>query len=261
MGALQNILYEEKGPRVILTLNRPKALNALNRETLCDLIEACKTIRASQTVRVVIIRGAGEKAFVAGADIKYLSTATPAEALKFARLGHRAFSMLERLDQVVIAAIDGYALGGGCELALACDLILATPESKLGQPEVNLGIIPGFGGTQRLSRLVGKNRAKELIFTGRMIDAEEAFRIGLVQKVVPKGSLMEEAERWAHTIASKAPIAIERAKKAINAGFETDLHTANELERNAFVASFATEDRREGLQAFLEKRKPQFKGE
>jgi enoyl-CoA hydratase len=257
---LKNILFEKRGPIVVLTFNRPQALNALNEETLQDLLRACRQIREDREVRAVILTGAGGKAFVAGADIKAMGEMAPLDALRFARLGHRAFAMLEKLDPVVIAAVDGYALGGGCELILCCDLILATPESRFGQPEVNLGIIPGFGGTQRLGRLMGRNRAKDLIFTGRQITAPEAYEYGLVQKIVSKEELMKEALRWADQVLSKGPVAIELSKKAINNGMETGLPAGCELERNAFAAVFATEDRKEGIQAFLEKRKPNFRG-
>lgn len=253
-----NILYEQDGGIGIITVNRPAALNALNRETLEELSELLDKLAKDRSVKIVIVTGAGEKAFVAGADIAAMQPMSAIEARDFSRFGQEVFDKLENLPQPVIAAINGFALGGGCELALACDLRFATGNAKFGQPEVGLGIPPGFGGTQRLPRLVGKGRAKELLFSGDVIDAQEAYRIGLVNKVVAAGELMNTAKAVAAQIASRAPAAVQLCKAAINKGLDTTLAVGTAYEAEVFGLCFATADQKEGMSAFLEKRKPQF---
>jgi enoyl-CoA hydratase len=254
-----NILLEKEDDLAVLTINRPKVLNALNGETLRELDEAVEQIAADEEVRVVIITGAGEKAFVAGADIAFMQTLTPLEARQFSRLGQKVFSKIENLPQPVIAAINGFALGGGCELAMACDIRIASENAKLGQPEVNLGIIAGFGGTQRLPRLVNPGLAKEILFTADMYDAEAAHRIGLVNHVVPAAELMNFCKNMARRIAARGPIAVRLSKEAVNEGLEMDLEKAIAHEADLFAVAFATEDRNEGISAFLAKKKPEFK--
>ncbi|MFH2056911.1 MAG: enoyl-CoA hydratase-related protein [bacterium] len=257
----QNIKTEVTGAVGKITIDRPKALNALNSETLSELSMAFSDFENGGEVRVCIVTGGGEKAFVAGADIGELKTYDMAGAKEFAENGHELFAMIENSPIVTIAAVNGFALGGGCELAMACDIRIASEKAKFGQPEVGLGIIPGFGGTQRLPRLVGKGRAKELIFTGRIIEAEEAMRIGLADAICPPDKIGEAAEALAGSIAGKGPQAIQFAKSAINTGLDLDLANGNRYEINTFAALFATADKEEGLSAFLEKRKPAFKGE
>jgi enoyl-CoA hydratase len=210
--------------------------------------------------RVLIITGGGEKAFVAGADIAEMSGMTAGQAREFAALGHRVFQLLEALPQATIAAVNGFALGGGCELAAACDLVYASEKAKLGLPEVTLGIIPGFGGTQRLTRLLGRGRAKEIIFTGEMIDAAKACDVGLVLEVLPADKLMEHCRAVAGKLLKRGPLAIAQAKRVIEHGADADLRIGNELERQAFAVLFGSEDTREGMKAFLEKRPPRFTG-
>lgn len=256
----KNIWIERKDKLEIITINRPNLLNALNDETISELHQALREIFKDEQVRVVIFTGAGEKAFVAGADIGELKICNALSGHRKSINGQRLLYHIENMEQVAIAAINGFALGGGCELALACDVRIASENAKLGQPEVNLGIIPGYGGTQRLPRLVGKGKAKELIFTGDMVDAAEAMRIGLVEKVVPPAELMKTAEEMAAKIISKGPLAIKAAKRAINLGLDVDLKSGLEYEAMEFSAICATEDKTEGTSAFLEKRKPNFKG-
>lgn len=244
----------------VITLNRPKALNALNTQTVHELGSAVMEVLRNQAVRALILTGAGEKAFVAGADIAEMSALTPGQAREFASLGHMVLQSLENLAIPTIAAVNGFALGGGLELALACDLVYASENAVLGLPEVGLGVIPGFGGTQRLSRIVGKQRAKELVFTGRRITAEVALRQGLILDVVPQAGLLAHCRAVAQEMAKNGPLAIAQAKRAIEFGMNTDLQTGNELERQAFGVLFGTEDQREGMSAFLEKRKPSFQG-
>lgn len=243
----------------IITMNRPEALNALNSKVLSDLQDVIEQINDDPSVKSVILTGAGN-AFVAGADIKEMVSKTPEEAREYTQFGHDVFNKLEQLPKPVIAAVNGYALGGGCELALACDLIVASNKAKLGLPEVGLGIHPGFGGTQRLPRLVGKAKAKELIFTTEIISAEEAERIGLVNKVVPPEQLLSTAKKMAYKIASQGPVAIKLAKSVINRGSEVDLQTGLGMELDSVTEAFTTEDKTEGMNAFIEKRKPDFKG-
>jgi len=256
----KNILIERKDKLEVITINRPNVLNALNDETISELHQALREIFKDEQVRVVIFTGAGEKAFVAGADIGELKVCDALSGHRKSINGQRLLYHVENMEQVAIAAINGFALGGGCELALACDIRIASENAKLGQPEVNLGIIPGYGGTQRMARLVGKGKAKELIFTGDMIDAAEALRIGLVEKVVPQAELMKTAQEMAAKIISKGPLAIKAAKRAINLGLDVDLKSGLEYEAMEFSSICATEDKTEGTSAFLEKRKPNFRG-
>lgn len=255
-----NILVEKDGHTAVLTVNRPQVLNALNAETLLEIDKAVDELAEEPAVRVIIITGAGEKAFVAGADIAFMSKLTPLEARDFARLGQRVLSKIENLPKPVIAAVNGYALGGGCELAMACDIRVASEKAKFGQPEVNLGLIAGFGGTQRLTRLVNPGMAKEILFTGDMIDAETAKRIGLVNHVVPSEELMSFCKSLASRIASRGPVAVRLTKEAVNEGLEMDLEKALAHEADLFGLVFATADREEGISAFLAKRQPQFQG-
>jgi enoyl-CoA hydratase len=258
--AYENILLEKQDDVAIVTVNRPKALNALNAPTLSELEQVFTELAGDDSVSVVILTGAGEKAFVAGADISFMQKLTAVEARKFALLGQAAFNKIENLPQPVIAAINGFALGGGCELAMACDIRLASENAKFGQPEVNLGVPPGFAGTQRLPRLVGKGRAKELLYTADMIDAQEAYRIGLVNKVFPAAELMDAAQKMAKKIASKGQIAVRLTKSAVNQGLEMDAERGMAYEAEVFGLVFSTEDQKEGMKAFLEKRKADFKG-
>ena len=252
----EHIKVEKKKEIGIITLNRPEARNALNRKMLHELGDALTELENAPQIRVIII--AGNKDFCAGADIKELHAIKPAEIETFCRWGHKVFDQLESMGKPVIAAITGFALGGGCELALACDIRIAGESAKFGQPEVNLGLIPGFGGTQRLSRLIGVGKAKEMIFTGEIMGAKEAASIGLVNSVVKDEELMTKAEETAQVIAQKAPIAVKMAKALINENQE--IKEGLEKEITFFARCFATQDRLEGINAFLEKRKPHFKG-
>ena len=252
---MKNIIVEVENEIAVVTISREKSLNALNSETLAELKECFENIAARKDVRVLILTGAGKKAFVAGADISEMVNATPAEGRKMGMLAKEAFMLLETMPQVTIAAVNGYALGGGCEISMACDIRIASDNAKFGQPEVGLGILPGFGGTQRLARLVGKGRAKEIIFTCDQIDAQEAYRIGLANKVVPQDELLDACKSMAEKIMSKGSYAISLAKEAINTGLETDLASGLTLEADLFGLSFSTADKKEGMTAFLEKRK------
>lgn len=256
----KNLLYTCKDGIATLTINRPEALNALNAATINELISAFTQIRDDAAVKLVILTGAGEKAFVAGADISEMQPLDAVTGRQFARLGHQLGALIEDLSKPVIAAINGFALGGGCELALCCDIRLASDNARFGQPEVNLGVIPGFGGTQRLARLIGKGRASELIMTGDMIDAAEAYRVGLVNKVCPSSELLAAAQKMALKIVSKGPVAVGFAKAALRDGLETDLARACTHEADLFGLCFATSDQKEGMQAFLDKRPAQFIG-
>ncbi|MGA3120765.1 MAG: enoyl-CoA hydratase-related protein [Polyangiaceae bacterium] len=251
---------DRQDPIAVFTLNRPDKLNALNEEVFREMLEAIDAIDRTAGVRAVIVTGAGDKAFAAGADIAAMTEMSSAEAKRFADLGHRVGTALESARIPFIAAVNGFALGGGCELAMACDFIYASDKAKIGQPEVNLGVVPGFGGTQRLSRRVGAGRARELCMTGEILGAEAALRIGWVDAVVPHDQLRAHAERVAHTIASKAPLAIAAIKRTIVRGQDVALSTANELEAATFASLFGTHDQREGMRAFIEKRPPQFTG-
>ena len=238
----------------LVTIDRPKALNALNSETLGELNECLKELEQRKDIRVILLTGGGQKAFVAGADISEMVNAAPAGGRAMALLADEAFCRLENMSQVTIAAVNGYALGGGCEIAMACDIRIAAENAVFGQPECGLGIIPGFGGTQRLARLVGKGRAKELIFTCGRIDAQEAYRIGLANKVVPQAELLDVCRAMAKTIMSKGGYAVSVAKAVINAGLDMDLINGLKMEADAFGLTFATHDKQEGMTAFLEKR-------
>lgn len=256
----KNIIVTEKDGIQILQINRTEVLNALNRETLLELSTQLHDFANNNKASVLIITGAGSRAFVAGADIEAQYPLNSDEGRQWGLLGHQVCRQIEETDKPVIAVINGYALGGGCELAMACDIRIASERARLGQPEVTLGITPGFGGTQRLPRLVGIGKAKELIFTGKMIDAFEAHRIGLVDEVYPPEQLMQEAMKMAEEIAARAPLAVSYAKAQINSGLQTDINTGLALEVGYFALCFATKDQKEGMGAFLQKRKPQFEG-
>ena len=252
---MTNILLEKKSLYAVATINRPKALNALNSEVLSDLDELVQTVSADADIRALVITGSGEKAFVAGADIGEMSTLTPAEGEAFGKHGNDVFRKLETLPIPTIAAINGFALGGGCELSMSCDIRICADTAVFGQPEAGLGITPGFGGTQRLARLVGPGMAKQLIYTAKNIKADEAYRIGLVNAVYPLDELMPAAEKMAETIAKNAPIAVRACKKAINEGLEEKMDDAVVIEEKLFGSCFKTTDQIEGMSAFLEKRK------
>ena len=254
----ETILVEQEGPIGILKLNRPQALNALNSKVISELIAALEDIEKGVMPKVVILTGAGEKAFVAGTDIMEMEKLSSFEAREFANFVRQAIDKVAALNRPVIAAINGFALGGGCELAMACDIRIASEKAKMGQPETGLGIIPGSGGTQRLPRLVGVSKAKQLVFTGELIDAKTALEIGLVDKVVPPDQLMEETKKIAGTIASKPRIALALAKSAINRGLDMALQDGLSYEIECFAECFATKDQKEGMRAFLEKRKPNY---
>ena len=256
----ENLLVEIADGIAVVTINRPKALNALNEQTLRELQFAFTQFASNDRAQVIIITGSGEKAFVAGADIAAMQPLSAIDARQFAQLGHEVMRSIEGCPKPVIAAVNGFALGGGCELALGCDIRIASENARFGQPEVNLGVIPGFGGTQRLARLVGKGRALELIFTGDMIDAAEAYRIGLANKMVPLGDLLVTARQLAAKIISKGPFAVKLAKEAVRNGLEMDLARANQYEADLFGLCFASADQKEGMQAFLEKRPAKFTG-
>jgi enoyl-CoA hydratase len=241
---------------VILKINRPKQLNALNKEALVQLYSKLQDIQEDESVLSVILTGAGEKAFVAGADIGELKDLNSYEAMEYSLFGHRVFSFIENYDKPVIAAINGYALGGGLELALVCDIRIASDNAKFGMPEINLGIIPGYGGTQRLSKLIGKAKAKEMIFTGNSIDANEAERLGLVNKVVTSDRLMDSAIELCIDLNKKSPVALKQAKQVINNGFGLSVEHGLMLEANAFGVCFSTEYQKESMTAFMERRKP-----
>lgn len=254
------LLYEKEDGIGIITVNRPKEFNAQNSEMLAELTALLTDIEADDEVRVIIITGSGDKAFIAGSDVKEMLPETSITIRKFHAANRLLLEKLEKLPKPVIAAINGFALGGGCELAMSCDLRIAAENARLGQPEINLGIIPGAGGTQRLTRLVGMARAKELIYTGDLIDAKTAFNIGLVNKVVPQNDLMSEAKVLAQKLLTKSSVALSLAKSAINGGWQTTLSSGLDLEMQCFALCFATEDQKEGMSAFIEKRKPHFKG-
>lgn len=253
MSNFENLLVESQAAVTRITINRPKVLNALNRATLLELERAVAEL--SPGTRVLVITGSGEKAFVAGADIAEMASLDPVAAASFARLGHRVLSSLERLDAVVIAEVNGFALGGGCELVLACDFAIAAGNARFGQPEVKLGVTPGFGGTTRLLRRVGLARATQLIATGEPVDAEKAEKMGLVNEVVSKEALRGRVDALAAAIVENAPLAVAAAKRSARLAAETDLQTANAYEQEIFGMCFATADQKEGMKAFMEKRK------
>ncbi len=255
-----NILFDLQDGIGCLTLNRPKALNALNPRTLDELADAIERARVDDTLRVLVITGSGDKAFVAGADITEFTKMNSLDARLFAEKGQDVFFQIEQLPKPVIACVNGFALGGGCELAMSCDFIYASDKARFGQPEVNLGIIPGFGGTQRLSRLVGRARAKELCMTAEMIDARQAKELGLVAKVFSPEQLMDETMKVARALAAKSAGVLRSIKRVVDGGANVDLRSGCALEAEAFGVCFASEDKNEGVSAFLEKRKPAFKG-
>lgn len=257
MNQFDTILFEKEGPVAIVTINRPKAMNALNSHVIEELSALMGILENDHNVQVVIFTGSG-KAFVAGADIAEMQPLHPGEARDLAIRGSRMMERIEFLEQVTIAAVNGYALGGGCELALSCDMIVASDKAVFGQPEVGLGITPGFSGTQRLPRAIGQAKAKELILTGDSISAQEAERIGLVNKVVPHEDLMKETKALADRVLKNAPAAVRYANVAIQRGSEKDIDTGITIESAMFDLCFVTEDRREGMSAFLEKRKANF---
>ncbi|MBW1714511.1 MAG: enoyl-CoA hydratase/isomerase family protein [Deltaproteobacteria bacterium] len=259
--AYETILFEKDGEVAIIKFNRPKALNAINPAVLAELNDALEKIEKDKAIRVLVLTGEGEKAFVAGADISVMVNFSPLEAYTFSRQGQDLLFKLEALPIPVIACVNGFALGGGTEIAMACDFIYASENAKFGQPEINLGIIPGFGGTQRLARLVGKAMAKELCMSGLMISAQEAKEIGLVNKVFPPDKLWEETMKTAKLLASKGKVSIRAVKHCIDRGLDVDLKSGCFLEADAFGLCMASPDGKEGLSAFLEKRKPVFKGE
>ncbi len=255
-----HLLVERDPPLTRITLNRPDKLNAMTHETRGELRAALEAARDDAETRAVILTGAGEKAFSAGADIEVLSKFGPEEARASAEMAYALCGLIEGLGKPVIAAVNGYCLGGGCELALACTIRVAAEEARFGQPEINLGMMTGSGGSQRLPRLIGKGRALELLLTGRRVDAEEALRIGLVNRVVPRGELMAAAEEIAREIASKSPIAVEKTLDAVNRGLEAGLEEGLRIEGENYSGLYATEDLREGCAAYFEKRKPRFRG-
>jgi enoyl-CoA hydratase len=257
----ETILYEVEEDVAIIRFNRPKVLNAINPTVVAEVKDALEKISSDKSIKVLILTGEGDKAFVAGADIASMKDYTPLEGKFFSRQGQELLFQLEALPIPVIACVNGFALGGGTEISMACDFIYAVDSAKFGQPEINLGIVPGFGGTQRLSRLVGKSMAKELCMTGVMISAQEAKDIGLVNKVFPKESLWEETMKVAKVLASKGKVSIRAVKESIERGCDQDLRTGCYIESDAFGICFASDDGKEGMGAFLEKRKAEFKGE
>src|SRR6266852_582710 len=257
---LENVLYEKRGAIAYVTVNRPKVLNALNQRTWADLRAAFEDARDDAAVRGVILTGAGDNAFIAGADISELAHVTAVEAEKSSSYGQAVLNLIENLGKPVIAAVNGFALGGGCETAMACTIRVDSEKAKFGQPEVKLGLIPGGGGTQRLPRLVGKGRALQLILSGETISAQEAYRIGLVNEVVPAADLITRVEAILHQIFANAPIAVQYALEAVHKGLETSQDEGLALEASLFGLCAGTEDKKEGTQAFLQKRAPQFQG-
>ena len=260
LDTLENILLERGAGVATVTINRPRVLNALNAQTFDELRRVLLDLRHDADVRAVVLTGAGDRAFVAGADINELSVQTPDGGRDRAMRGQHVLDLIENLGKPVVAAINGYALGGGCELAMACTIRIAADTAKLGQPEINLGIIPGYGGTQRLARLVGRGRALDLLLSGDQVSAAEAHRIGLVDRVVAAGDLMAEARKLAHALALKAPVAMRYIIEAVNKGLQMPLAEGQAFEATLFGLVSATDDMREGTRAFLEKRKPEFKG-
>lgn len=257
MSDYQHILVERNEQIGVVTLNRPKELNALNFSLVGELVDVLEELDRDQTIRCIVITGAGEKAFAAGADIKEISAKSPIDMMVG---GFEAWERIRRIRTPMIAAVGGYALGGGCELAMHCDMIIASENARFGQPEILLGVIPGAGGTQRLARTLGKYRAMEMVLTGAQISAQEMANHGLVNRVVPKGEHLSEAMKLAQTIVAQPPIAIRLAKESVLAAFETSLEAGLAVERKNFFLLFATEDMREGMRAFMEKRKATFQG-
>jgi len=257
---LKNVIYEKSEGIATITLNRPEAMNSFSTELINEVIHCLEDAGKDDATRVIILTGAGEKAFSAGADIKAMIGMNALKARELSRNGYRICKTIEKLEKPVIAAINGFALGGGCEISLACDFRIASEKARMGQTEINIGLIPGWGGTQRLARLVGKAKAKELVYTGKIIDAKTAEQIGLVSMVVPAEQLMAAARQFAQELAGKAPVALKVAKALIDNGLETDLETALALETEGFCVVGSTEDLQEGVKAFTEKRKPTWKG-
>ncbi len=258
--SFENLLVERDGGVAVVTINRPKVLNALNTQTLDELRRAILELQHDDGIRAVVLTGAGEKSFVAGADINELAGQTPDGGREHAVRGQHVLDLIEHMGKPVIAAINGYALGGGCELAMACTIRIAADTARLGQPEINLGIVPGYAGTQRLARIVGRGRALELLLTGDQITAQEALRLGLVNRVVPGAELMADAKRLACALAAKAPIALRYILEAVHGGLDMPFAQAQVFEATLFGLVASTDDMREGTKAFLEKRKPAFKG-
>jgi len=256
--AYENIILEKEEKLAVLYINRPKAMNALNKDTLLEIKDAVTAVNDDPAVELLIITGSGDKSFVAGADIAFMQNLSAMEAREFGALGQKAFRLIEAMEKPVIAAVNGFALGGGCELAMCCDFRIAASNAKFGQPEVGLGITPGFGGTQRLPRWVGPGMAKQLLYTADVINADEAFRIGLVNKVVQPEELLPEVKKIAGRILSKGQLAVRLSKAAANEGMQTDIDRAMSIEADAFGLCFATQDQKEGMTAFLEKRKANF---
>lgn len=258
--AFNTLLVERADGIATVTLNRPKALNAINQEMTRELGQVVEELERDPAVRVVIITGAGDRAFMAGADITEFQALSAVEALGFSQRIQALYTRIERLPQPTLAAVNGFALGGGCELTQVCDLVIAAETARFGQPEVNLGVLPGAGGTQRLARLVGRHRAKEICLTGEMLDAHEAYRIGLVNRVVPPDQLMAEARALAEKLREKSAVTLRLIKEAIDEGHDLALEAGLAVEAKAWAIAFATEDHAEGVRAFLEKRRAQFKG-
>jgi enoyl-CoA hydratase len=256
----EDIIFEKNQGVATITLNRPEALNAFSNEMIAEVLGAIEDVKKDNDIRVLVLTGAGEKAFSAGADIKAMAGMTALKARELSLMGEKLCTSLENLDMPVIAGINGYALGGGMEVAMACDLRIASETARMGQTEINIGLIPGWGGTQRLTRLIGMTKAKELVFTGRIIDAKTAEQLGILNMVVPQDKLKETIRQFGAELASKAPVALKVAKALINKGVDISLESALELEREGFAVVGSTEDLKEGVSAFTNKRKPEFKG-
>lgn len=256
----ETLLYQQEGSIGVLTINRLQALNALNKDVLRELKKFADEIKSSKDIRVLIITGSGEKAFVAGADIKEMQGMTPEEAESFSIFAQTAFNAIEELPFAVIAAVNGFALGGGCELALSCDIILASEKAKFGLPEVTLGLLPCFGGTQRLPRAIGLYKAREMVFSGEFYSAADCKEFGFVNRVIAPEELLNEAQKLASTIASRGPVAVSKAKQSLNTGFELHINEGLQQEAHLFGELFNSEDQKEGINAFIEKRSPDFRG-
>jgi enoyl-CoA hydratase len=256
----KHIIYEKTEGIATITLNRPEALNAFSKELVQEVLQAVEDIKADETIRTVVLTGTGEKAFSAGADIKAMKGMNALKARELSLMGEKLCSTFENLEKPVIAAINGYALGGGLEVAMSCDIRIASENAKMGQTEINIGLIPGWGGTQRLTRLIGATKAKELIYTGKLIDAKTAEQLGIINMTVPADKFKETIKQFASELAQKAPVALKVAKALINKGSEISLDAALALEREGFGVVASTEDLQEGVSAFTEKRKPAFRG-
>lgn len=256
----ENILVEKKPPVGIITINRPEQMNALNSKTMMEIYGAVGELSSSEDIRVLVLTGSGKKAFVAGADIKEMVNLSVTQARAFSELGHRLCTAIEEIQQPVIAAVNGFSLGGGNELAMACDIIYASENARFGQPEVNLAVVPGFGGTQRLIRRVGLAKGRELLYTGDIVNAHEAKTMGMINEVYPADELMDKVMERSRLIASKGPLAVAQAKRLVYQGFDLPLYGALEIERQVFAGLFGTNDQRHGMKAFIEKKKPEYKG-